>query len=263
MNQANHSKTTHTNQPGATLPGVKRGPLSAEEQALAVQQLHEHAQRRLTLGMQLFENAQKQTQVHQALADQLRKEQDEIRTQMQTDMTRSLHTYDQWIGKVEHDFATRLDVLDRRMSELQAQWQAMSARVEGMMQRAEMLLDQARLINGAAIQLSRQPLQAKPAMQSAQHRLVTVVETMKPLMSMTSNPAATTTAGAVTNVNTNANTSHDHVHATTQAAISAEASTEYAMTPRLADDSQLNEPTVRYLELLDLLRQAPPTQNAA
>ncbi len=222
VNQAKHSIQANLNQAGPTLPGVKRGPLSAQEQALAVQQLHEHAQRRLALGMQLFENAQKQTQVHQALADQLRKEQDGIREQMQTDMTRSLHAYDQWIGKVEHDFAARLDVLDQRMSELQAQWQSMSERVEGMMNRAELLLDQARLISQAATQLSRQPVQVRSVMPTVTPRPMTVVT-----------------------------------------ATSVDSSTKETALPRLAEETVMNEPTVRYLELLDLLRQAPPSQNAA
>ena len=169
------------------------------------------------------------------MVDQLRQEQAQIRQQMQEDMARSLHAYDQWIGQVKTDFDSRLDRLDRRMSDLQQQWQAMAARVESMMSRAEVLFDQARMISEAAASLSRQTLISAP---------VTVIGSIKPTRPQT--PASEPVS--------NSQPSHETANGELQPP---------PVKPHLVQTPAINEPTVRYLKLLELLQQNPPKQSAA
>ncbi|NJL32267.1 MAG: hypothetical protein HC898_11980, partial [Phycisphaerales bacterium] len=216
------------------------------------------------LGLRLFENARKETHTQQALADRLRREQNELREQMQQDMSHSLHTYDQWIGKIETDFTARLDQLDKRMGDLQQQWMGMTARVEAMMNRAEKLLDQARLISEAAVKFSKQSVMQRPT------------PSVQDIESAPAQPEST-----VTELPAMQDAPVEDVNPRTLGTTLATTPASKVEQPGVGDNEPMMElpselvevvedttpvddgPTVRYMKLLELLRQKPPTQNAA
>lgn len=244
----------------APLPGIRRTPLTPSQQIEAVRQLHEHAQHRLALGLRLFENARKETHTQQALADRLRREQNELREQMQQDMSHSLHTYDQWIGKIETDFTARLDQLDQRMGDLQQQWMGMTARVEAMMNRAEKLLDQARLISEAAVKFSRQSVMQRPTPS------VQDIESApaQPEPTATEQPAMQDAPVEDVNPRTLDTTPATMVEQPAVGDIEPMVELPSELVEVVEDTTPADDgPTVHYMKLLELLRQKPPTQNAA
>ena len=130
-------------QPGS-LPGLPRGPLTAEQQQEAVRRTQAQAEHRVKLGLQLFKAAEAHTRQQHDMLAQLKGEQEKLRVELQDDVARSIHAYDQWVGRIDESFTNAIQELEKKVGVLQSQWSGTQDRVETMMKRSETLLDQAR-----------------------------------------------------------------------------------------------------------------------
>lgn len=141
MTQALYPKTKPVK---LDLPGLPRAPLSPQQQLEALQRIQSQAEQRVKLGVQLFKAAEAQTAQHRQLIDEVRTEQKKFREQVEEDITRSLHAYDQWVGEIDASLADSVSNLEARIEKLEHQWTDQQQRVEGMVLRAERLLTQVR-----------------------------------------------------------------------------------------------------------------------
>ena len=132
-------------QPGP-LPGLPRGPLTAQQQQEAVRRTQAQAEQRVKLGLQLFKAAEAHTRQQQDMLAQLKGEQEKLRVELQDDVARSIHAYDQWVGRIDESFTNAIQELEKKVGVLQNQWSGTQDRVEAMMKRSEALLDQARIL---------------------------------------------------------------------------------------------------------------------
>jgi hypothetical protein len=129
------------NLPG-TLPGVPKRPLDAQQQLEALRRTQAQAEQRVKLGVQLFKAAEARTAQHRDDVEQLRKEQDQLRQQLQQDIARSFQSYDQWIAKVDDTLTNSLKSIEDRIELLQSRWKETEQRIETMMDRSQTLLSQ-------------------------------------------------------------------------------------------------------------------------
>lgn len=127
------------------LPGLPRKPLTPQQQTEALQRVQAQAEQRVKLGMQLFKAAEAHVAQHRDTLAQIKAEQDRLRTEIQDDVTKTLHQYDQWVGQIDESFTKAIHALTERLDRLEAAANASQARLESMVRRAEALLDQARL----------------------------------------------------------------------------------------------------------------------
>lgn len=127
-----------------TLPGLPRGPLSATQQMDALRRVQAQAEQRVKLGVQLFKAAEAHAAQHQKALDEVRAEQRQLHEELKRDMTSSLHTYDQWISKIDQDLSASVKGLEKKITDLQSQWDQTHKRIEAMLKRSEAMLDQAR-----------------------------------------------------------------------------------------------------------------------
>ena len=128
------------------LPGLPRGPLSAKQQLEAVQRVQAQAEQRVKLGLQLFKAAEAHTAHQQDVLQQVKAEQARHRSELQEDVTRSLHAYDQWVGQIDESFTRAIEQLNDKVDKLQTQWEQAQKQIESMVRRSEALLDQARYL---------------------------------------------------------------------------------------------------------------------
>ncbi len=127
--------------PMATLP---KGAMTPQQQLEAVRKVQSQAEQRVQLGLQLFKAAESRVAGQQAQIDQIRAEQDALRERVETDVGRTLHAYDQWVGQMDENFTKAIRGLERRVDELHDQWTATQSRLDDMMKRAQATLDQSR-----------------------------------------------------------------------------------------------------------------------
>lgn len=127
------------------LPGLPRKPLTPQQQTEALQRVQAQAEQRVKLGMQLFKAAEAHVSQHRDALTQIKAEQDRLRTEIQDDVTKTLHQYDQWVGQIDESFTKAIRTLTERLDKIEAEAGASQARLESMVKRAEALLDQARL----------------------------------------------------------------------------------------------------------------------
>ena len=127
------------------------GPLNAKQQLDALKRVQDEADRRVKLGMQIYRAAETHTQHQQSMLDTFNEEQDQLKEELHEDLTRSLHSYDQWVGKIDEDFTSALRQLEQRIDKLQAQWNDSQDQIDKMIRRSETLLEQNRTV-AAAIQ---------------------------------------------------------------------------------------------------------------
>lgn len=130
------------------LPGTSTDP---RRQFEAIKRVEEEANKRVQLGMQLYRAAEAHTAHQQSLLDGFKQEQQQLKEDLEEDVTRSLHAYDQWVGKIDEDFTSALKGLQGRIDSLQEQWSQSQQRIDDMMRRSEALLDQSRTIVNLAV----------------------------------------------------------------------------------------------------------------
>ena len=151
------------------LPGLPTRPLSKQQQSDALRRIQIQAEQRIKLGLKLFKAAEAHTQHQQDLLQCVQDEQNRIRGELQQDVAKSLHTYDQWVGQIDENFTKAIKDLDQKITSLHNKWDATQYRIELMMQRSEALLNEVRCITdqstwplSSAIPL-QQPTEASPS----------------------------------------------------------------------------------------------------
>ena len=135
----------------APLPGIPRQPLTPEQQLEAVRRVQAQAEQRVKLGVQLFKAAEANTSSHRQLLDEVKAEQSRFRTEIQSDVSKSLESYDLAMEKMEDDLTGKLRVLEDKIAQLQNDWQKAQGKIAGMLKRSEAMLEQGRgLVEGDA-----------------------------------------------------------------------------------------------------------------
>lgn len=118
----------------------------------AAQRIARENEQRVELGVKLFRAAEKHTLEQRRLVEQMRQEQDRLKKEVQEDVARTLHAYDQWVGQIDENFTRALQQLETRIDQLQTNWESTQQRIEQMLKRSESVLGESRdlLRRGAA-----------------------------------------------------------------------------------------------------------------
>lgn len=142
-------------------------PLTPQQQLEAASRVRAQAEERVGLGMKLLQAAQTHTSHQQQLIEELREGQQQLRTELHTDIASSLQTYDQWMAQFDQRFSRRLRAVEQAVEVMQSKWAAVERKIVTLTSRAEVMLDQKekRIATEAARKHSRQ---AKPAPVSPQ-----------------------------------------------------------------------------------------------
>lgn len=121
------------------LPPAKLPP---EEQLNALNRMNDQAEKRVKLGQQLFLAAEAQASEYKKLVDEFRGENNRLREELHTDLGKTIHSYDRWVGQMDSRFNQSLIDIEDRMSRLQQDWERAQDRIEAMLRRSEKLLDE-------------------------------------------------------------------------------------------------------------------------
>ena len=129
-----------TAKPGSRpLPGLPKDSLSAQQQLDALRCVQNQAEQRVKLGMQLFKAAEARTSQYQAMLDQMKADQEALRTRMSQDMARSFQVYDKWVGQIDKTVTNTLGELEARIENRYASvrrevvWDPLLHRVESVL----------------------------------------------------------------------------------------------------------------------------------
>ena len=139
------------------LPDAVSRKQTVQQQLESLRRVQEAADKRVKLGMQIYRAAEAQSARHQLLLESFKDQQRQLKEELQEDMTRSLQSYDQWVGKIDEDFTTALQHLEDRIDKLQANWAESQERIDSLMQRSEKLLDQSRSLVASAAEAGPSP----------------------------------------------------------------------------------------------------------
>lgn len=126
------------------LSSLSRQPLTPEQQMQALKRVQAQAEQRVKLGMQLFKAAEARLSSQTDVLGQIKTLQTQLREQVNQDVAKSLHEYDQWVGQIDESFTTAIRKLEEKIDAVQANVANSEARIEHMLKRAEALLDQNR-----------------------------------------------------------------------------------------------------------------------
>jgi DNA repair exonuclease SbcCD ATPase subunit len=129
-----------------SLTGLSRQPLTPEQQMQALKRVQGQAEQRIKLGMQLFKAAEARLSNHSDVLQQIKVLQDRLREQVNDDVAKSLHSYDQWIGQIDESFTHAIRQLEEKVDAVQANITRSESRIEEMLNRAETMLDQSRYL---------------------------------------------------------------------------------------------------------------------
>lgn len=130
--------------PKSKLPGLPSAPLTPTQQLEAIRRVQSQAEHRIKLGLQLFKAAEAHATHQQRVIQQVKKEQSNLREQLQDDVTRSLHAYDQWVGKIDESFTRAMQSLEQKITRLEGEWDQTQTRLQTMMRRCEAMMNQSR-----------------------------------------------------------------------------------------------------------------------
>ena len=119
-----------------SIPGLPRKPLTPEQQLDAISRVQSQAEARVELGLKLFKAAENHTRSQQKMLEQIKNEQQQLREQVNEDVARSLHSYDQWVGQMDESFTRSLQNLEAKIEKLQENWQSTQKRIEVMIERS-------------------------------------------------------------------------------------------------------------------------------
>jgi flagellar biosynthesis chaperone FliJ len=118
------------------LPGLPRKPLTPQQQLDAISRVQTQAEARVELGLKLFKAAENHTRSQQKMLEQIKAEQQQLREQVNEDVAKSLHAYDQWVGQMDDNFTQSLQNLEAKIERLQENWTATQQRIEAMIERS-------------------------------------------------------------------------------------------------------------------------------
>lgn len=124
------------------LQGLPRQEMSVEQQLEAIRKIQSQAEQRVKLGMQLFKAAESRIAAQNDILDKVRQSQANIREKINEDVTRTLHSYDQWIGQIDESFTHALREMAERIDQLQVNSDSMQDKIDQLINRAEGLLEQ-------------------------------------------------------------------------------------------------------------------------
>lgn len=128
------------------LTGFNRQPLTPEQQMQALKRVQAQAEQRVKLGMQLFKAAETRLSGQTDVLQQIKTLQKQLREQVNQDVAKSLHSYDQWIGQIDESFTTAIRKLEEKIDAVHANTVKSESRMNDMLQRAEAMLDQSRCL---------------------------------------------------------------------------------------------------------------------
>ncbi len=131
--------------PAELLAKVPRRPMSAEQQAAAlqkVQRIQQQATERVKLGQQLFDAAESRLKQHQGVLKEIQDQQQRLREQVQEDVAKSLQSYDQWMGRIDESFTNAIKELNQRIDLLETRIDCSHGDMERMIGKAGALLEQ-------------------------------------------------------------------------------------------------------------------------
>jgi len=133
------------------LPGLPSAPLTPEQHAEAVKRVQAQAEQRVKLGTQLFKAAEATIAEHVSAVEKARKQQHELREEIQQDVAKSLQAYDQWLGQIDEGFTNSIKKIEHRVDQLEQgclameeAWHETEQRLETLMVRAEAMVDASR-----------------------------------------------------------------------------------------------------------------------
>jgi len=136
--------------PAELLAKMPRRPMTAEQQAAALEKVQQQATQRVKLGQQLFEAAEAKLKQHQKVLDEINQQQEKLREKVQEDVAKSLQSYDQWMGRIDEGFTKaiadlggRLDVLESRVDASRDEMQAMIEKAAALLEQTQDLLAEA------------------------------------------------------------------------------------------------------------------------
>ncbi|MCE9590393.1 MAG: hypothetical protein K8S99_07700 [Planctomycetes bacterium] len=121
--------------------------LSPQEQLDALRRVQAQAEQRVYLGAQFFKAAEARTDQFREMIEKIKSEQDTLREELRDDMTKSLRTYDQWLGEIDQDLTTAIGTLEERVTKLQQEWAQAQQRIDSLLRRSEAMFDQTRMLN--------------------------------------------------------------------------------------------------------------------
>jgi len=169
-----------------SLTSLNRQPLTPQQQMEALKRVQGQAEQRVKLGMQLFKAAEARLSNHTDVLQQIKVLQDQLREQVNDDVAKSLHSYDQWIGQIDESFTNAIRQLEQKIDAVQANVVKSEGRIQEMLTRAEAMLDQSRYL--VEKQSLNQP--QAPAQSQSQALPPAVITPAFPLKALETVPAA-------------------------------------------------------------------------
>lgn len=149
------------NRSNEVLPGLPRKPLTPQQQLDAISRVQSQAEARVELGLKLFKAAENHTRSQHRMLEQIKAEQQQLREQVNEDVAKSLHAYDQWVGQMDENFTRSLQNLESKIERLQENWMTTQKRIEAMIERSAEMFAMSHGI--AHVQQTPQPQAASPA----------------------------------------------------------------------------------------------------
>ncbi len=169
MNQARSSGNNQAMPRSSGLSGLRRQPLTPEQQLQALKRVQAQAEQRVKLGMQLFKAAEARLSNQTDLIQQIKTLQKQLREQVNNDVAQTLHQYDQWIGQIDESFTTAIRKLEEKIDAVQANVTVSEKKMRQMLDRAEALLDQTRcLLEEQSLQQKTRTTPSQPTAEPAQ-----------------------------------------------------------------------------------------------
>lgn len=144
------------------LPGLPT-TLSPTEQLEALRRVQAQAEKRVKLGTELFRAAETQTTRQQTMIQQIKSEQESLRSELQEEVARSLNAYDQWMVKIDESFTHAMQSFEQKIASLDSHWHRTQEKIESMLNRSQALLDQSScLLETSRATIAGQDQQRRP-----------------------------------------------------------------------------------------------------
>ncbi len=215
-----------------SLPDLPRQPLSPKQQAEAVERASAAAQQRVELGAKLLDAARSQVVSFQSQAQSFRDEQQAFRESVERDVAGSFRQYDGWIERMESRLTTRIERMEGKLDAMEAEWQRVQSKLESFVQRAVTLIEHSQTL----VDMVGSGVSGSVALQTP--------------------VAPTCSEGDVgDSATTPVAQSPDATLSEPIAEQDGQANPTSADDSQLLDESSSGEPTIRYAELIDRLRQ--------
>ena len=142
MSQAPKVRITRT---APALPSHRK-TVTPKQQIETSKNVDQQAVDRIQLGLKLFKAAQAHATRQQKIIEKLKSQQEDLRQEIQKDITSSLQTYDQWMAQFDQRFTAKILQLGEKIDAMKDHWVKDHKKIETMIRRAESLLDQTKYL---------------------------------------------------------------------------------------------------------------------